>query len=458
VPIVPAGLSRSVARVAGWASRRAGRGGGTTLPGVVLLKLRPQAVAELTPRLTRSLTISATNGKTTTARFITACVEADGQSVVANPAGSNLLRGVAAALLDANASEHATGVFEVDEAALPSVVDQLQPDVIVLMNLFRDQLDRYGELDHLATIWAEMIASLPPDTIVVANADDPTIYGLVAHRENTITFGVNDVSLARSEIQHASDASTCRSCDADLTHDVVFIGHIGHWRCTKCDLSRPEPSVVATTIELHGLDGSTVSGLTPTGPIALELSLPGLHNVYNALAAAATAHALGVINPVIAGAITDTKAAFGRAERLTLDNRELTLLLAKNPAGVNENLRTVMLDSEPLHLYIQLNDRTADGRDVSWIWDVDYEVAFDRIASVTIAGDRAHDMALRLRYGGFDTTKLTVHDSPAAGLDAALAKVPDGGRLYSLPTYTAMLELRSVLVERGVAGDFWDEA
>lgn len=457
-PTVPAPVAGAVARSAGWLSRRTGRGGGTTVPGVVLLKLRPTAVTEMAQSLTRSVAISATNGKTTTARLVAAAVERSGATVVANTAGSNLLRGVAAALLDAGAdATGAIGVFEVDEAAMPAAVSQVEPDVVVLMNLFRDQLDRYGELDHLADLWAEMVGNLPPSTVVVANADDPTIASLVADRSGSILFGLDDTSLARDKLQHATDSTTCRSCGADLEHDVVFIGHMGHWRCTNCARARSTPHVTGREVELHGLSGSTVTVDTPAGSADISLALPGVHNVYNAIAATAAAHAMGVNLVTTSAAIAATDAAFGRAERVMIDDHELTVLLAKNPAGVNENLRTLLLHPEPVHALIQLNDRTADGRDVSWIWDVDFEVVFDHLASVTLCGDRGYDMALRFRYGGYPVDQLSVHATSAAGLDAALAKLPDSAPLFALPTYTSMLELREVLVERGVAKAFWKD-
>ena len=449
--LLPSSVARSVARSAGWLSRRTGRGGGTTVPGVVLLKLRPDAVSELAEPLARSIVISATNGKTTTARLVAATVEKSGATVVANTAGSNLLRGVAAALLDADDVDGATGVFEVDEAALPSVVDQVQPDVVVLMNLFRDQLDRYGELEMLADRWTELVESLPASTTLVVNADDPAIAEFEHHHDNVVVFGVDDPSMARNSVQHAADSTTCRHCTSPLAYDHVFIGHIGHWRCTNCDRRRPTPDVSIRTITPNGVAGSSLTVSTPQTELTVDSALPGLHNAYNVAAALAAAFALD-INPIAA-----TDAAFGRAERIRLDDHDLMVLLAKNPAGVNENVRTLLLHPEPVHVLIQLNDRTADGRDVSWIWDVDYEDLFDHLASLTICGDRGYDMALRFRYGGFPIDRVSVHATPPAALDAALAELPDGAPLFALPTYTAMLELRAELVRRGVTDDFWKD-
>lgn len=235
------------------------------------------------------------------------------------------------------------------------------------------------------------------------------------------------------------------------------LAHLGDWRCPSCGLHRPEPHVRATRVELRGVDGIGITVQTPHGEIRADLPLPGVHNAYNATAAVAAAVAMGLPAEAIAAGLASGEAAFGRAERLHADGRDLVLLLAKNPTGANETVRTVLLDPEPPHLLIALNDRTADGRDISWIWDVDYEPLFARAASLTLTGDRAHELALRCRYAGVPPDAVRVVPGPAAAIDAALGAVPAGGTLYVLPTYTAMLELRAVLVERGAAEAYWRE-
>jgi UDP-N-acetylmuramyl tripeptide synthase len=447
-----------IARGAGWLSRRLGRGGGTTVPGVVLLKLRPQAVRELSRGLRRgSVVISATNGKTTTARLLRSVVDDAGWSSVANTAGSNLLRGVAAALLD-GADDADFGLFEVDEAALDTVTRQLEPRVVVLMNLFRDQLDRYGELETLVARWHSLIASLPEDVVVVLDADDPSVAHLGAGRSGVVYFGLDDRSQGRGGLAHAADSKNCPRCDQPLEYTLVTIGHLGHWNCPACGLTRPTPQISLRTVEITGIDSVRIEVQTPAAPVCAELALPGLHNAYNATAAIAAAHALGIDMPQIGSSLAHTQAAFGRGERISLEGRDLLLLLAKNPAGANENVRTVGLAAAPVHLLLFLNDRTADGQDVSWIWDVDYEPLFDRAASITIGGDRAHDMALRFVYGGCERDRITVCTAVAEAIDHAVDATPAGATLYVLPTYTAMLDLRAELVQRGVARAFWEEA
>lgn len=452
-------LAYQAARLTGTLSRRLGRGGGTSLPGMVLLKLRPNAPAELTEGYPHGVTtVSATNGKTTTARLIGGVMEASGWTVVANSAGANLLTGVTTALLDAPDAPDAA-LFEVDEAALPAVARQTKPSVVLLMNLFRDQLDRFGELESLVDLWRDMIAELDPGTVLIINADDPGLAGLGIDRPNVVWFGIDDPAAGRSAMAHAADSTHCPRCDEPLSYSLITIGHLGHWSCESCGLTRPRPEVTAQHVDLRGIRGQTVTMATPAGPIEARLSLPGLHNAYNAVAATAACVSLDIEPGRIVAGLGATDAAFGRAEMLEIDGRSVVLLLAKNPAGANENLRTVLLEAGSPNVLVLLNDRTADGQDVSWIWDVDYEELFERLDDqVTLGGTRAYDLALRFRYGGVEADDMHVNPDIAEAFDYALAATEPGEVLFVLPTYTAMLDLRAVLVERDMAHAFWEDA
>lgn len=451
--------AESLARAAGNLSRRMGRGGGTSLPGKVLVRVRPRAIRAMRRRLARgSMVVSATNGKTTTARLIADCAREDGRTLVTNPSGANLMSGVATALLQAPDAppDPAFGVFEVDEAALPGVVAQLGPRVILLMNLFRDQLDRYGELEHITMLWRRMLGATPPGTTVLLNADDPGVAQLGDAHPGVRYFGVEDTRVALRDLPHAADSTRCRRCGSQLAYDAVLVGHLGHWRCEACGWARPTPDVAATRVGFDGLDGISLTIRTPEGVVEVpHIALPGLHNAYNATAAAAAATAVGIAPDRIAAALGRSQAAFGRSERVTLDGREVVLLLVKNPTGANETVRTLLLDAEPLDLVIILNDRTADGRDVSWIWDVDYEPLLARIHRLTVAGDRAHDLALRFHYAGLDPERLRVVPDALAAVDAASADAANGRPVYVLPTYTAMIGLRGALEGRGAVEAFW---
>jgi lipid II isoglutaminyl synthase (glutamine-hydrolysing) len=452
------GAKVAASRAIGAASRASGRGGGTTLPGRVLLRVAPDAIARLGAGLEGGTTIvSATNGKTTTAGMIAALLEADGRRPVHNRAGSNMTWGVATALLEQDGCE---GLFEVDEAWLPRVTDQLDPSLIVLSNLFRDQLDRYGEMEALADEWAKTAAARVGRTAFVLNADDPLIADLGRdaggeQHEGVLYFGIDDNSQALPELQHAFDAKHCRRCGHPYVYERAFVGHLGHYACSHCGSRRPRPEVIAKAIELRGMDGSRSTVVTPAGQITLELPLPGLYNVYNALAAIAAGLRLGVAPARIATALGEMKAAFGRVETIAVGAKPVSILLIKNPAGANEVLRTLRLeaDGEPIDLWIGLNDRIADGRDVSWIWDADFELLADAVRRVICAGTRAPEMALRLKYAGWPTEAIEVVPEIEASLDRAVTAA--SGRLFALPTYTALLELRKLLADRGLAKEFW---
>jgi UDP-N-acetylmuramyl tripeptide synthase len=437
------------------ASRLTGKGG-TTAPGRVLLRLEPDAIALLSRRLSRgSVLISATNGKTTTSAMLAAILDVAGIPVVGNRAGSNMHWGVATALLDAGRADRELGLFEVDEAWLPTVADAVEPRLMVLSNLFRDQLDRYGELELLAERWAATVAAHAAHTRFALNSDDPLVADLGREIENRVYFGVDDHSQALPELQHAADSKHCRNCGHAYVYEAVYLGHLGHYHCPNCGRRRPEPQVVARRVELRGMHGSRVHIDTPAGRTDVELRLPGLYNVYNALAAATAALELGATIDHVRSGLEGFGGAFGRVERIPVGGREVLLLLVKNPAGANEVLRTLTLEDGPLDLWLALNDRIADGRDVSWIWDADFELLAGRVAHVTCSGTRAEEMALRLKYAGIDAT-LEIDRNLGESLDRAVARGDRSRPLYALPTYTALLELRDVLSRRGAAAK-WSE-
>jgi UDP-N-acetylmuramyl tripeptide synthase len=443
-------LARLLARLARSTSRRIGRTGGTTAPGRMLLKASPRALARMSRELEAgSVLVSATNGKTTTAAMIAAALERAGRPVVHNRAGSNMSWGVATALLDAGRERRQLGLFEVDEAWLPAVARDVKPRMLLLSNLFRDQLDRYGELELLADRWAELVHELDGQARFVLNADDPLVADLGRKRSGVTYFGVEDDSQALPGMQHAADSKHCRNCGHAYEYEAVYLGHMGRYRCPNCGRTRPDPAVAAARVELEGMDGSRVTMRTPAGDIELRLPLPGLYNVYNALAAAATALELGVPLATVGEALEGFGGAFGRVETIPVEGKQLSILLIKNPAGANEVLRTLTLEQGELDLWMALNDNIADGRDISWIWDADFEVLAGRARRVTCSGTRAEEMALRLKYAGIDA-ELDVERDLGRSLDAAVRQAA-GERVYALPTYTALLELRDLLADRGLA-------
>ena len=446
------------ARAVGELARRTGRGGGTSLPGKVLTRLEPDAISRLAARLPLgTAVVSATNGKTTTAAMVASVLERTGIALVHNRAGANMAGGVASTLLaaagrgDAIAGE--LGLFEIDEFWLDRVAPQLQPRVMLLSNLFRDQLDRFGELDTIADRWAALVRKLGSAALAL-NADDPLIADLGRDRSGVRYFGVEDGSMAVAEMQHAADSKHCRRCGAAYAYEAVYLGHMGRYRCPSCGQKRPDPHVSAHQIELHGTRSSRFELVTEEDSASVELPLPGLYNVYNALGAVTLCLQLGIGLADIVAGLQNVSAAFGRAERVDLDGVELSILLIKNPAGANEIVRTLTLEPGELDLLLVLNDRTADGRDVSWVWDADFEPLAGRVRRATCAGTRAAEMALRLKYAGVPAAQLHVMPNLAAALDEAQSQAHER-RLYALPTYTALLELREELARHGHVERFW---
>lgn len=443
---------------AGVATRLLRRGGGTALPGLVAEKLDPALVANLGRSLGRGrIMVTGTNGKTTTNRIIAAAFEAAGVPFIHNREGSNLMRGMASTLLAAGgplgripSAASKAGLFETDEATMPAAAAALQPRVIAFTNLFRDQLDRYGEVDTVAGLWKKALALSPADATLVLNADDPSVAELAQGWKGPVHwFGLDDPAFA-TETAGAFDARWC-ACGGDYRYERRYFAHVGWWRCGRCERARPLPDTSGSDLNLDLERASLhVSGLGE-----VQLPLTGLYNVYNALAAIGACRAFGLPEEAIQAGLANVRPAFGRQEVVQLNGRTLRLYLAKNPAGANQVLlllREIARRQGPLRSALLLNDRFADGQDVSWIWDVDYELLTGAVTSWWAGGDRAEDLAVRLKYAGWPAPSLVTHDA-ANLLDAILSTTPAGEDVFVIPTYTAMLDLRQELLNRGaVAG------
>ena len=444
------------ARAAARLSRLIGAGGGTTVPGKVLASIDPGVLDRLAQRLPLgSALISATNGKTTTAAMA-AQILSPRVRLAHNSSGANLLSGVTSSLLSAKSPE--LGLFEVDEAALPEIAERVRPRAVCLGNLFRDQLDRYGELEHVAERWRGVVHGLPNDAVLVVNGDDPQVGDLARERAGSIVFGLDDPRRAVPELLHAADSKWCLRCGRPYDYSAAYVGHLGAYRCPACGHARPELDVVARGIELRGLDGVDFSLEMRGESRPVRLGVPGLYNVYNALGAASLALALGsTLDDVVAG-LGRFGAAFGRFERIVVGDKRLLVLLVKNPAGANEAVRTLVAGGAPKLAVLALNDAIADGRDVSWIWDVDWEPLLAGLERVVVTGERAAEMALRCKYAGFPTDAIEVVPELDEALDRGLELSLAGGELVILPTYTAMLALRRIVADRGFVRPYWERA
>ena len=517
-----AGIAVVGGRTAGALSRRLHLGGGTSVVGLVAQRMYPNIVGHLATQLEHgSVVVTGTNGKTTTSGFIAAILSDAGLRVWRNREGSNLMGGIASSLvIRALPNGHlrrggrAISILEVDEAVVPQAVQSVQARVITFTNLFRDQLDRYGEVDSVAARWQQTLSTLSTDTILVLNADDPTTAYLgEMFTGRVVYFGIDDPALDlatqhRADERHqVIDTRTCPRCGGEYSYELRFFSHMGHYQCTGCGRQRPQPDVRAVKVRSDDFDrmridiASSVKVATAKQQQEIIIPLPGIYNVYNALAATAVAQALEIgWEPIVTG-IEQFKPIFGRGERLQIEGRTLRLLLAKNPTGFNEVLRTLFSEGARRHVLFVLNDNIADGRDISWIWDVDFERAVHQTMTLVVAGSRALDLALRLKYAGIAQDEMTiVTTSPlramkrdtaqttrnkrqrknrsvrvveetggealndvatqrygiAEALDRAVRQTPVGETLFVVPTYTGLLEIQRELERRGLTPHYWE--
>jgi lipid II isoglutaminyl synthase (glutamine-hydrolysing) len=453
-------------RAAATLSRRLGRGGGTVIAGHLVPRIAPDALREVTDSLPNgSIVVSGTNGKTTTTRLLSHILLAAGLRPIHNRAGANLLSGLFSAVAQATDWQARprgdVGLFEVDEATVPSALQHIEPRVLLLHNIFRDQLDRYGEVHFVAGLWRDAVRLLSGHTTLVLNADDPLVSGVAPDGSPAgpavVTYGIADEHVGEHALPHAADARLCPRCGAPLLYDLVYFGHLGHYHCTNGDFARPALDVSATDVELLGDEGTNLTVATPDGVLRARLRLPGLYNVYNALAAIAVCCALGVRREVVARGLETFTAAFGRLERIQVEDRQLFLALVKNPVGFTEVLRTILGPPGKRTLLIAINDRFADGTDVSWLWDVEFERLQERVNVAICAGLRADDMAVRLKYAGIETERIRVENDLQRAIELALSAAEPAETVYVLPTYTAMLALRDILQRTGYVRGFWED-
>src|SRR6185503_2112838 len=419
--------------------------GGTALPGLVALTIDPDFIAALASDLAQGVVlVSGTNGKTTTTRMLSDIVRATGWAPTHNRSGSNLERGIAGALLTESTwrgePSGDIGLFEVDEASLPLVLARISPRVVLVTNLFRDQMDRYFEIDQLARRIGDAIAKLDPRVTLVLNADDPIVAWLgQRHTGPVVYFGVDDPTVGGRVPQVISDATRCPRCKQPLRYERVVLAHEGDWSCPSCGLARPDREVAATAVALTPVSSeiqlrtAVASAFDP-----VRVPIAGLYNAYNALAALAVARSLDIALPTAAVAIANFRPAFGRLEQVAVDGREMRLILVKNPAGFNAAIGALLETGRRPRLLAALNDRDADGRDVSWIWDADFETLAPAVEHAVVTGIRSRDLANRLKYAGVARERIEVVDAWGSAIDRAIGTAPVGGEVVVLATYTAM--------------------
>ncbi len=449
-------IASFIGRAGGATSRALGLGGGTSLPGAIALKLDPGLIRELASQLDQgSVIITATNGKTTAANMTAKILSAASLTPIHNAAGANLAYGVATALMnDAEGLKGSKiGLFEVDEAVVKNVVEDLDPKVMAVGNIFRDQLDRFGEVDQTAKLIADGIRLLKSDARLVLNADDPRVAALGKDaRVEPVYFGIEDIDHQKGGEVGAQDSKDCLVCGGPLTYSKRYFSHLGDYSCPKCGFKRPRPQITATDLKLT-LEASRFTLKTPAGEYKVELGVPAIYNVYNAILAISIGFTVDVDPATSIAALADFQPTFGRLEKIEVEGKHVRLMLIKNPTGFNQAIETLNLDPDPKNIIIAINDNLADGTDVSWLWDTDVERMGKTKALIT-SGIRAHDMALRLKYSG-NKSDIQVEPKLSEALAAGLERTRAGGDLYILPTYTAMLDIRRHLEKMGGAAAFW---
>jgi len=413
-------------------SKLVGKGNGSTWPGHIALELDKAFIKDLVSQShLKVIFVVGTNGKTTTSRMITTILQKTHHSVIQNTSGANLENGIASTLLS-NAKFNGKviqdyAVFEVDENNLAPLLASITPHAIVVLNLFRDQLDRYGELDSIANKWSESFKKLSEKTRLILNADDPLIAFLGKETKATVGyFGIEKTLLGRKTLQHAADSTYCPKCSKKLSYSMITFSHLGHWKCTHCGLQRPQLTIKETTSPL-----------------------PGLYNEYNTAAAITLAVLLGIDAKKAEESLKELTPAFGRQEKLIHNGTTIQLFLSKNPTSFNESLHTIQ-SLKAKTILIILNDRIPDGRDISWIWDVDMEDYLKGFKHIIISGDRSYDLALRMQYADIPKDNLTIEHNVEKAIALAKDKTSKEDTLYILPTYSAMLEVRKILTGRSI--------
>ena len=433
--------------------------GATAAPGLYALKVDKNIVKKLSKNISGgNILISGTNGKTTTSRLI-ANVLSKKYKLIHNRQGSNLLRGLASTLISQSSIlgkiEADIALWEIDEATLPQAIDETNPKIITLLNLFRDQLDRYGEVDTTRAKWQQSLKNLKKDVTLILNADDPGITILAkSFGGKVVYFGIEDKKLNLAKITQVSDIKFCPNCNAKLSYTVNLSAQMGHYLCPTCPFKRPKPQVFASNLKFNNdfsttIDVSTSEKLTDNGSqFTVQYQLPGLYNVYNILAATASSQTIGIDEKKTSTSFMDFSAAFGRFQSVTIGTKKATIFLIKNPTGANEVIR-IIATQKNLNVLAVLNDKIADGRDVSWIWDTNWEVIVPKIKNLTISGTRCWDLTTRIKYTDFKLNKNNVYEDINYSLKKSLENMNTKDTLIILPTYTAMLEIQKNLQKQG---------
>jgi lipid II isoglutaminyl synthase (glutamine-hydrolysing) len=469
---VPSGLERarmafaiSAGKLAGASGRLLRIGGGTSLPGMIARRIDPNVLKTVIgASKARKIVITGSNGKTTTARMTASIPEYSGLHVSHNRTGSNMLQGVTSVAVNFadvfGRLDSDVLILEIDEGTIPLAVPEIQPDVVLITNIFRDQLDRYGELYSVAKALNKMLEDLPESSTILLNGNDPQVanFGLNA-KARRLYFGLETTEVGTPVPEQSADIIRCIRCQEDLQYEVAYMSHLGLYHCPNCGYTLPKLDFAATSVKLapNGEGPSHVKIRTPQGEIELDIPLPGIHNVYNATAAIGAAMAAGFQMDRAPEAIASARPAFGRLEKIQAGNQTIYLAFVKNPTSFNLILRLIAQHTGEKHLMVVASNTVVDGEDFAWLWDVDIEEIAQDIRDVVCSGSKAEELAMRLKYAEIPTDRISISHEREAALDAALKNAGPGGTLYIMSSYTPTHELRRIMQRRGWVKHFWEE-
>ena len=458
-------LAISAGKLAGASGRLLGIGGGTSLPGLIARRIDPDVLKSVVgASKAKKIVITGSNGKTTTARMTAAMAVNNGKRVSHNRAGSNMLQGVTSVAVNfADIFGRLNSdvlLFEIDEGTMPLVMPEIKPDVVVITNIFRDQLDRYGELYSVAKALDKTLEDLPESSTILLNGNDPQVanFGLKA-KAKRLFFGLETTEIGTPVPEQSADIIRCIHCQEDLQYKVAYMSHLGLYSCPNCGYTLPPLDIAATSIKLapDGEAPTHVELRTPQGNMTLEISLPGLHNVYNAAAAIGASLAAGFEKDKLPAALVGLKPAFGRLEKIQAGDQTIYLSFVKNPTSFNLILRLIAQHPGKKHVLLAASHTIVDGEDFSWLWDIEVEEVAQDIADVVCSGNKPEELAMRLKYAEIPIDKITRIADLATALDAALKNAGPGGTLYILCSYTPTNQLRRIMQKRGWVKHVWQE-
>ncbi len=458
-------LAISAGKLAGASGRLLRVGGGTSLPGLIARRIDPDVLKSVVgASKAKKIVITGSNGKTTTARMTAAMAANNGKSVSHNRAGSNLLQGVTSVVVNfADIFGRLNSdvlLFEIDEGTMPLAIPEISPDVVVITNIFRDQLDRYGELYSVARALDKTLEELPESATILLNGNDPQVanFGQKA-KAKRLFFGLETTEVGTPVPEQSADIIRCIHCQEDFQYEIAYISHLGIYRCPNCGYTLPPLDIAATSIKLasDGQGPTQVELRTPQGTMTLEIALPGLHNVYNAAAAIGASLAAGFEKEKLPPALVSIKPAFGRLEKIQAGDQTIYLSFVKNPTSFNLILRLIAQHPGKKHILLAASHTIVDGEDFSWLWDIEIEEVAQDIADVVCSGNKPEELAMRLKYAEIPVDKISQNADLESALDEALRNAGPGGTLYILSSYTPTNELRRIMQKRGWVQHVWQD-